>query len=358
MLTLRACLPERGLDLELELPAGESLALVGPNGAGKSSALALIAGLLRPAEGRITLGDQVLTEVVAGRTRALVPPARRGIALLSQDPLLLPHRTVAGNLHFALRAHGVPPRRARSRARELLERAGLAHLARRRPAQLSGGQAQRVAILRALATEPRLLLLDEPLAALDVEAAPQVRALLARTLETTPGLVVTHELLDAASLAPRLAVIEHGRVVDHRATAAVLTGPRTAFTARLAGLSLLHGHWRDGAVELADGSRLAADTDESYAEDLPVRATVRPSRIGLADAASPTAGAGVIERPVESLEPHGDLIRVRTPDLAADLDPLTVARAGLAPGTRVQLSVPASAVRVHATAGDVAAEQV
>lgn len=352
MLSLRARLPERGLDLELELPAGESLALVGPNGAGKSSALALIAGLLRPAEGRITLGGRVLTEVVSGRTRTLVPPARRGIALLSQDPLLLPHRTVAGNLHFALRTHGVPPRRARARARELLEQAGLAHLARRRPAQLSGGQAQRVAILRALATEPRLLLLDEPLAALDVEAAPQVRALLTRTLETTPGLVVTHELLDAASLAPRLAVIEHGRVVDHRATSAVLADPRTAFTARLAGLSLLHGLWRDGAVELADGSRLAADTEAALAAGQPVRATVRPSRVGLADEDPPTARATVIERPVESLEPHGDLIRLRTPDLAADLDALVVARAGLAPGARVRLCVPPSAVQVHAAGDD------
>lgn len=215
MLSLRARLPERGLDLELELPAGESLALVGPNGAGKSSALALIAGLLRPAEGRITLGGRVLTEVVSGRTRTLVPPARRGIALLSQDPLLLPHRTVAGNLHFALRTHGVPPRRARARARELLEQAGLAHLARRRPAQLSGGQAQRVAIARALAGRPQVVFADEPTGALDQATGRAVLEVLVESCRDSGAslVMVTHDPAVAATCA-RTVAMQDGRIVQ------------------------------------------------------------------------------------------------------------------------------------------------
>ena len=163
-LTVQAEVPERGVDLELEIPSGTTTALVGPNGAGKSTLLALIGGTLRPHCGRIVLEDRVLVDIADGRARTWVPPHARLVATLGQDPALFPHLTALGNIMFGLRARGIPTRRAKTEARDRLEQIGLLELADRRPAQLSGGQAQQVAVARALATEPRLLLLDEPMA--------------------------------------------------------------------------------------------------------------------------------------------------------------------------------------------------
>ena len=149
--------PERGVDLELEIPSGATTALVGPNGAGKSTLLALIGGTLRPHCGRIVLEDRVLVDIADGRARTWVPPHARLVATLGQDPALFPHLMALGNIMFGLRARGIPTRRAKTEAHNRLEQIGLLELADRRPAQLSGGQAQQVAGARARAPHARLL---------------------------------------------------------------------------------------------------------------------------------------------------------------------------------------------------------
>lgn len=332
-LSLRAVVPERGVDLELTVADGETLALIGPNGAGKSTVLSLISGDLHPARGEIVLDERVLT---GGRTR--VPPYLRKVTTLSQDPVLFPHLTALGNILFALRAQGMPRARARQEADHRLAELGIPELAARRPAQLSGGQAQRVAIARALAADPRLLLLDEPMAALDIDVAPALREQLRRFLADRTAIVVTHDVLDALTLADRIAVLEEGRLVEHGATAEVLSRPRTAFSARFAGLNLVTGRWDGTALTLPDGTRLAARTELPHGAE--VHAAFRPSAVQL-------AGAGGIPRTVLSLAPSGDLVRIRTEDLSADLPPQEIAARHLGPGSPVHLEVPAEAVTTY-----------
>ena len=218
---------------------GEVVALLGPNGAGKSTVLQLIAGLLGPDSGRVELAGRTLS----GPDGPPVPVSKRRISLMSQDPLLFPHLTAVENVAFGPRAQGRDRAAARAGAREWLGHMGLADLADRRPAELSGGQRQRVALARALAAAPDLLMLDEPLGALDVENAPEIRQLLRTRIRAagTTTLLVTHDVLDAAVLADRLLVLDRGGVVDEGPTAAVLSAPRSTFSARLAGLNLVTG---------------------------------------------------------------------------------------------------------------------
>lgn len=212
-LHLEARIAARDVDLSVDVEAGCVLAVLGPNGAGKSTLLNLVAGLLRPDTGRITLGDRVLTDTEAGVD---VPPHRRSVAMLAQEPLLFPHLTAIANVAFAPRSTGTRRRRAHREAMRWLEAVDATEFADRRPRELSGGQAQRVAIARALAAQPHLLMLDEPMSALDVTAAPAIRSLLRRILreQDRTALVVTHDPLDVLALADRVAVIDGGRVVE------------------------------------------------------------------------------------------------------------------------------------------------
>ncbi|MDN5820739.1 MAG: ATP-binding cassette domain-containing protein, partial [Brachybacterium sp.] len=240
-LQLRARVPERGVELDLAVAGGQTLALIGPNGAGKSTVLSLVAGTLRPARGQVELDGQLLFG-----ERAWTPPHHRRVTTLSQDPVLFPHLTTRGNIMFPLRSQGVPRTRARTEAGRWLAELGLEDLADRRPAMLSGGQAQRVAIARALAADPRLLLLDEPMAALDIDVAVTLRGQLRRFLADRTAIIVTHDVLDALTLADHLAVLDEGRVIEQGPTRELLTRPRTAFTASFAGLNLVTGRWEAG----------------------------------------------------------------------------------------------------------------
>ena len=324
-LVLRAAAAERDVELDLEVAPGETLALVGPNGAGKSTALSLIAGALRPSSGSVELDGRVLADA-----RTWVPPHDRRVTTLSQDPVLFPHLTALGNVMFPLLARGTARRDARHRALEHLAELGLEALADRRPSQLSGGQAQRVAIARALAAEPRLLLLDEPMAALDVDVAPALREQLRGFLAERTAIVVTHDLLDALALADRIAVLEGGRGVGIGPTAEVLTRPRSPFAARFAGLNLVAGRWDGAQVRLEDGSSLSALCEESPGTQ--VLAAFRPAAVHLVE-------EGGLRRTVRALAPRGDLVRAVTEDLAADLPPQEVARRHLVPGSAVRLAV-------------------
>ncbi|MDQ7993938.1 MAG: ATP-binding cassette domain-containing protein, partial [Propionicimonas sp.] len=189
-LSLTATVAARGFSAALDLAEGEHLAVLGPNGAGKSTLLGLLAGTVRPDSGSAVLGGRTLFDVRGG---AWLPAHARGIALLAQSPLLFPHLSVLDNVAFGPSVAGVGRSQARRRAARWLSEVEAAELAGRRPAELSGGQAQRVAIARALAAEPAALLLDEPLAALDVTVAPALRRLLRRVLAGRTVVVVTHD---------------------------------------------------------------------------------------------------------------------------------------------------------------------
>lgn len=349
-LAFAATLPGRGYDVELELAAGRTLALLGPNGAGKSTTLGLAAGTLRPRDGHVALDGRTLVRATAGRVREWVPAHGRSVALLAQDPLLFPHLSVRHNVAFGPRSQGRGRRDAARLADEWLGRTGLTPLADRRPATLSGGQAQRVAVARALAAGPRLLLLDEPLAALDVDVAPALRQTLRGLLAGRTAVVTTHDVLDALVLADEIAVVEHGRVVERGTTTEVLTRPRSAFAARIAGLNLLTGTWGpDGLVtpagEVVHGHGTPGGA--GLPAGAPATAVFRPSAVSVYLAPRAGSPRNTFRGRVETVEPHGDLVRVRTGHLAADVTPQAVADLALAPGADVWLSVKAAEVDVY-----------
>ena len=203
---IRLRLDRLNLDAVLSVQAGEVVALLGPNGAGKSTVLRALSGLLRLDGGKVELDGTVLEEPAE---HIRVAPEKRPIGLMFQEYLLFPHLSAVENVAFGLRARGVDKRAARKRAAAALERLGVAKVAEARPGNMSGGQQQRVAMARAMVTEPKLLLLDEPLAALDVSTKTDVRRQLRATLRESQAanVMVTHDLLDAVALADRMFVI-------------------------------------------------------------------------------------------------------------------------------------------------------
>ena len=347
-LHLDAAVHGRGLDVDLTVRPGEVVALLGPNGAGKSTALSLVAGLLRPDRGRVVLDGEVLAGSGGdGGPRAWVPPHRRRTALLAQDPLLFGHLSALDNAAFAPRARGARRAAARARAAGWLERVGAGDLADRRPAQLSGGQAQRVAVARALAAEPRLLLLDEPLAALDVAAAPALRQLLREVLRADgrSALVVTHDPLDVLALADRAVVVDGGRVVEEGPAADVLAAPRTPFPTRLAGLGRLRGTAAPGGLRLPSGRVLPGALAPGCRAGDPAAAAVPPSALALA----PPGSAGDLVLEVTAVEPRGEVVRLRGtdeagwPGPAADVPLAEAAARGVGPGRCAVVLVPGAA---------------
>jgi molybdate transport system ATP-binding protein len=232
--SVRVSLGRLDLDVRVDVEDGEVVALVGPNGAGKTTFLRCVAGLQPLDAGRVTVDGRVLDDPATGEW---VPPAERTVGVVFQDHLLFPRLSALDNVAFGLRAHKMPKAAARARAAGWLDRVGLADHAGARPKALSGGQSQRVALARALAIEPRVLLLDEPLAALDVQARAQTRDELARHLATFPGarLLVTHDLADAVALADRLVVVEGGRVTQAGTASDLASDPATPYVADLVG---------------------------------------------------------------------------------------------------------------------------
>ncbi|WP_396277841.1 ABC transporter ATP-binding protein [Glutamicibacter creatinolyticus] len=233
MLTARFAVPRSGFEvsIDLELDRGQALALMGPSGAGKSTIVHALAGIEQISGGQITLDGQRLAA-----PGVHLPPHRRGIGLLGQDPRLFPHLDAASNIAFGARAGGKDKRQARQVAQGWLERLDFQALAGQRPAALSGGQRQRIALARALAAGPKMLLVDEPFASLDVEAAADMRELLRTELQRTgmTSIVISHSAADAIALAGQLAVIEHGVVVQRGPVAEVLSAPATRFVRAVA----------------------------------------------------------------------------------------------------------------------------
>lgn len=347
--TLQVARGDFVLDVELAVQPGEVVALLGPNGAGKSTVLRSLAGLLPLDDGRITIGDVVVEHTERRRRLAA---HERSAGVVFQDYLLFPHLTVLDNVAFGPRARGESKQAARAIATELLERMGLSALAGQRPRQVSGGQAQRVALARALATGPELLLLDEPLSALDARTRLEIRSELRRRLRGFAGatLVVTHDPVDAAVLADRVIVIEDGRVVQVGTPTEVAQHPRTDYVARLVGLNLLAGQADGHVVSLGGGGTVQV----AESADGPVLVSFRPSAVALFLSRPHGSPRNVWQGTVDGMEPHGEGVRVAitgapgpTQSVLAELTPAAIAELDLAPGSPVWVAVKASEVRVY-----------
>ena len=258
------CVRERGWAVDARLRPGLVTAVVGHNGAGKSTLAQVVAGALRLDSGSARIGERVVDDAAT-----FVPARRRGVAMVSQAPRIFTHMSVVANVAFPLRVRGVRRAQARAAALEQLRAVGIADLAHRRGSDLSGGQAARVALARALVFRPDVLILDEPTAALDVEATAQVSAVLRERL-TGAGittLLVSHDIAEVLALASRMIVMGEGRVVEEGEPARVLASPSSVFAARLAGLNIVSGHAlaRSGlvGVRVGEGELWAADLSGS-----------------------------------------------------------------------------------------------
>lgn len=344
---LRGSLRRGDFDLTVDLTVrpGEVTVVLGPNGSGKTTLLRGIAGLEPLAAGQLSLGARILDD----GDGVFIPPAQRPVALVFQDHRLFPHLSVTDNVAFAARSAGATRADARASAAPWLARLDLNDLADRRPGALSGGQAQRVALARALASSPAVLLLDEPLSALDPRTRVAVRLELRRHLADFDGpvLVVTHDPLEAMVLADRIIVLEDGRVTQDGSPSELARRPRTDYVARLVGLNLWAGELvRDDLVRLADDSELHVTSDGPPIAPGPVHVTLRPSSITV-HRERPAAGSprNVWRGTVRDLELLGDRARLVVegfPNAVVDVTPDAVHELGIGPGVEVWLAAKAT----------------
>lgn len=334
------------LQVDLDVKPGELLALLGPNGAGKSTVLRCLAGLVPLDSGRIALDDTVVDEPGAD---VFVDPEYRPVGFVFQDYLLFEHMTVLENVAYGLRARKVPKADARRTARDWIERVGLSDYANQRPGALSGGQAQRAALARALATNPRLLLLDEPLAALDVGTRSSVRRDLRRHLETFEGIriMVTHDPVDAYALADRVAVLDAGRIVQMGTLAEVTAHPRSRYVADLVGVNLVTGVVRDGVLTTVTGAQVV------IADALPGSsfAVIRPHSIALArESAAASSARNTWSGTIAEIDRLGDRVRVGIEGqipLTAEITVTALDALQLRPGDDIHATVKATDIEVY-----------
>jgi molybdate transport system ATP-binding protein len=303
---IRLRLSRLSLDAAFTVAQGEVLALLGPNGSGKSTTLRALAGLLPLAGGRVVLDGKVL-EDPAGRVR--MAPEKRPVALMFQDYLLFPHMSALENVAFGLRCRGTEKKAARERAAQALTRLGLEEVIEARPGAMSGGQQQRVAMARALVTDSKLLLLDEPLAALDVSIKTSVRRLLRDVLRRSnaANVLVTHDLLDAVALGDRMIVIEHGGIVQAGTPAEVTARPRSHYVADLTGVNLLLGTAHGTLLELDGGGRLSCAAPASG----PALAVIAPAKVSVARHRPEQQEANTWLGQISAVDLMGDRVRVR-----------------------------------------------
>jgi molybdate transport system ATP-binding protein len=333
------------LDAEFSVASGEVVALLGPNGSGKSTVLQALAGILGMAGGRVVLDGTVL-EDPAQHTR--VAPEKRPIALMFQDYLLFPHLSALENVAFGLRATGTDKNAARQKAAEALAQVGLEDQAAKRPGSMSGGQQQRVAMARALVTGPKLLLLDEPLAALDVSTKTDVRRLLRATLRHSgaANMLVTHDLLDAVALGDRMIVIENGGVVQTGTPAGVIARPRSRYVADLTGVNLVQGTGRGTAIDLDGGGELSCADPATG----PVFAVIAPAAVAVSREEPEEKAANCWRGTVGDVDLMGDRVRVRvagTPAITAEVPPSAVDDLKLDDGGGLWASVSPAAITVY-----------
>ena len=329
--------PLRAFDLQLSLAVERTVALVGPSGAGKSTVLRAIAGLVRPSSGRIAVGDEPWFDSSA---KLDVPPERRRVGLVFQDYALFPHMTVRQNVEYA----------RRHRADDYLDRLGIRHLERARPGELSGGERQRVALARALARDPSVLLLDEPLSALDPHTKAEVRSELHELLAGLgiPSLLVTHDFEDAAALADEVGVLVDGELRQTGTPVELVAGPRDPFVAAFTGANLLRGTAeRAGgltSIRLADG-RSITTTDEGTGD---VVAAIYPWDITVALSPPDDSAMNVLGDTVRSVAELGNRTRITIGPVSAEVTVESYERLGLSVGQPAYAIFKATGTRIVA----------
>ena len=342
------------IDIALACAAGETLVLVGESGSGKSTTLRLLAGLDRPSAGHVRVDGVPWSDAASG---VWVPVERRSLGYVAQGDTLFPHLDVFANVAFGPRALGLARSEIDRRVRAALERTGALEWARRRPHELSGGQRQRVALARALVLEPRVLLLDEPLSALDPATRRTLRAELAQRLSGLPcaTVLVTHSPEDALALGDRIAAIEAGRIVQVGERAELLLKPRSAYVADFLGVNLFRGVIRRAgplspAVLQAEQGLISIAPEDGAADGAPCFAVVNPRDVTLSLHEPETSARNVVAGLVVELAPeppHGERVRVSLdgrPPIVAEVTRESVAAMGLRPGLRVYASFKSSGV--------------
>ncbi|WP_328864369.1 ABC transporter permease [Streptomyces sp. NBC_00341] len=328
--------------LTLDADAGTTIAVVGPNGAGKTTLLRALLGLTPRAHAALQLGKLDVSTL---------PTHRRGVAWVPQDGALFPHLSALANTAYGLRAQGMARAEARRRAQEWLDRLGVGHLSARKPSQVSGGQAQRIALARALATRPRLLLLDEPLAALDQTTRAHVRHTLRTHLNGFGGvcLIVTHDPVEAVSLADRVLVLEDGHVLQDAPPGEVTRHPHSPWVARMLGRNAWPGTATAEGLRLHDGGLLV------IADPLPAGtaalAVIAPEAVSVHRTEPGGSPRNIWAGTVREITTSGSRLRVlitspQAPDLVAEITPQAAAELGLADGVSVWTSVKATETTV------------
>ena len=342
----------RGWDVDAELRPGLVTAVVGHNGAGKSTLAQVIAGTLRVDSGTVSIGERVVDDAAR-----FVPARRRGVAMVSQAPRIFTHMSVVANVAFPLRVRGVGRAEARAAALEQLRAVGIADLASKRASDLSGGQAARVAIARALVFRPEVLILDEPTAALDVEATAQVSAVLRERLAGSgiTTLLVSHDIAEVLSLASHMIVMGEGRIVEEGEPARVLASPASVFAARLAGLNIVSGPpvARPGmvGVRVGDGALWAAsDSVAPGEESARVALTFPPEAVALSREEAHASPRSVLPGVVAGIDVDGSLVSVHVAlaegvSVTARVTAAAWSELGLGVGEGLWVSVKATQVR-------------
>jgi molybdate transport system ATP-binding protein len=337
--------PTFTLDARIDVAPGEVVAVLGPNGAGKSTLLRVVCGLEPLSDGHIRLAGRMVDDAA----QTFVAPSKRRVGIVFQDYRLFPHLSVLDNVAFGPRSTGASTRASREAAAAWVDRLGLTAYAQRRPAALSGGQAQRVALARALACDPDVLLLDEPLSALDAGTRLDVRADLREHLHgfAGPTLLVTHDPVDALVLADRLVVLEDGAITQQGQALEVARRPASTYVARLLGLNLLRGSAREGDVSLDGGGTLHVTDHDASGR---VLVAVRPSAIALHAQAPEGSARNVWSGTVDGIESIGDRVRVTVlgpPTVMVDVTPAAVSELGLRRTDPVWLSAKATELEVY-----------
>lgn len=327
------------LSLALELGA-ETVALVGPSGAGKTSVLRVIAGLLRPTTGRVALGSETWLDTACGLD---VPPEKRSVGLVFQEYALFPHLSVRANVAYG----------GEARADELLERFGIAGLGRARPATLSGGERQRVALARALARDPAVLLLDEPLSALDAHTRAHVRGELRELLLELrlPTVIVTHDFEDAAALADRTGVLVEGSLLQLGTSSELVAAPADPFVASFTGANLLRGvatSGPDGLTAIALDAGFTAYSVEHGRGDVAI--AVYPWEVSVAREMPHDSAVNHVRAPITSVVSLGNRVRVQIGPVTAEVTAHSAERLGLREGDVVVASFKATGARLLAVA--------